>query len=51
MTNIWEQGTEEIFGPNRKQYGNITKWGKAKFSLEQAKQAQRGSKSIALLCL
>jgi len=30
MTDIWEKSAEEVFGPNRKQVGNITKWGKGK---------------------
>jgi len=42
MSNIWEQSTKEIFGPNRKQVGNITKWGKGKVHQRTGQKGSEG---------
>jgi len=47
MTDTSEQSIEEIFGPHRKQDGNITKWGKGKVHHRIGQEGPEGEKKYS----
>ena len=51
MTNIWEQVLRKYLDQTGNKLETLQNEVKAKFTIEQAKKAQRGIRSIALLFL